>query len=81
MVRSCNSNWDIFGPKPTTNFAVEDLFFISTLLKLNKWCFDYDRKVKNPRLENTKFYVDVENIFVQFIMVPNRQNKPPTDFA
>jgi restriction endonuclease S subunit len=66
---------DIFVLKPKNNFTVEELFFVATLLNLNRWRFNYHRKVTKPRLEKIQFYIDGENKLTQVVIAPNSQNK------
>lgn len=72
---------DIFVLKPKHNLGVNELFFIATILNVNRWRFSYSRKVTKPRLERIQFHIDAEKKLVQVVMAPSGQNKPLTNFA
>ncbi len=61
---------DIFVLKPKRDFAVEELFFVATLLNLNRWRFNYSRKVTKPRLERIMFQIDADKKLVQLLLTP-----------
>ncbi|MDD3421722.1 MAG: restriction endonuclease subunit S, partial [Methanocellales archaeon] len=72
---------DIFVLKPKHNLIVDELFFIATILNVNRWRFGYSRKVTKPRLENILFHIDMEKKLAQVVMAPSSHNKPLTSFT
>lgn len=71
---------DIFVLKPKRSFMLGELFFIATLLNLNRWRFSYHRKVTKFRLERMKFLVDAEKRRAQVVLVQDTQSKTLTNY-
>lgn len=72
---------DIFVLKPIHSFTLSELFFIATLINMNRWRFSYHRKVTKFRLERMKFIADADKKVAQVILVQDAQIKPLTNFT
>jgi len=59
---------DLFVLNPRLDFMIEELFFVASILTMNRWRFNYHRKVTKQRLERMKFYIDADQKQVQIIL-------------